>query len=72
MQERAAAILQVFPDNQKGAGDTLPKGVVLDRIKSLGMEIAEVRDLWHLLIGQGLLRQIGDEIELTAAGADLL
>lgn len=72
MQDVAQQILAVFAEHNKSAGETLPKGIVLDRIRSLDLEMSEVRNTWHYLMGEGLIRQIGDEIELTSTGAAVI
>jgi len=69
MADTVLRILEIFKSNNIQAGGALNKRVVLDEIKSWGLDMNEVRDSWHRLIGEGLLEQEGDDLSLTRKGA---
>ncbi|MCP5498631.1 MAG: hypothetical protein H7A25_01910 [Leptospiraceae bacterium] len=53
-------ILRLYRDNNLHAGDVLPKDKLSGLIQALPLEEkAQLRDSWHVLIGNGIL-QDGD------------
>lgn len=68
----SALILEVFRTNSVTAGNRLHKRVVLDSIKASGLPMDQVRNAWHQLMGEGLIRQVGEDLELTERGGSVL
>lgn len=67
----AERILNIFKENNIQAGGKLHKRIVMDAIKSWGLDVVEIRNAWHALMGYGLMQQVGDELVLTAKGAEI-
>ena len=70
--ESISKILNIFKNHNIGANQSLNKRIFMDEIKSLGIEVTEIRNSWHTLIGNGFILQQGDEIFLTEKGNQLL
>lgn len=66
----AEKILNIFKENNIQANEKLHKRIVMDTIKSWGLDVVEIRNAWHALMGYGLLQQVGDELVLTAKGSE--
>ncbi|HMV44678.1 MAG TPA: hypothetical protein PK079_22960 [Leptospiraceae bacterium] len=64
----AEKILNIFKENNIQANEKLHKRIVMDTIKSWGLDVVEIRNAWHALMGYGLLMQVGDELVLTKQG----
>ena len=64
----AERILTIFKENNIQANGKLHKRIVMDTIKSWGLDVVEIRNAWHALMGYGLLQQVGDELILTPKG----
>jgi len=67
----AERILNIFKENNIEANEKLHKRIVMDTIKSWGLEVVEIRNAWHALMGYGLLQQVGDELVLTEKGKEI-
>lgn len=67
----AEKILNIFKENNIQANGKLHKRIVMDTIKSWGLDVIEIRNAWHALMGYGLMQQVGDELVLTAKGAEV-
>lgn len=68
----AERILDLFATNTVPAGGRIHKRAILDAIKALGLDMTEVRGAWHELMGNGFIRQMGNELELTDRGGQAL
>ena len=62
----------MFRTHSVPTGGRVHKRVILDDIKAAGMDMNDVRSAWHELMGTGLIRQLGDELELTDRGGRTL
>ncbi|MBP9886615.1 MAG: hypothetical protein KBF93_09990 [Leptospiraceae bacterium] len=67
----AEKILNIFKENNIQANEKLHKRIVMDTIKSWGLDVIEIRNAWHALMGYGLLQQVGDELVLTEKGKEI-
>lgn len=67
----AEKILNIFKENNIQANGKLHKRIVMDTIKSWGLDVVEIRNAWHALMGYGLLHQVGDELVLTEKGHEV-
>jgi hypothetical protein len=67
----AEKILSIFKENNIQANGKLHKRIVMDAIKSWGLDVVEIRNAWHALMGYGLMQQVGDELMLTAKGEEI-
>lgn len=65
-------ILEIYKENNIHEGGFLHKKLVNDRIRSLNLDINEVRNSWHGIIGYGLLEQRGEDLYLTQKGESLV
>ncbi|MDX1960471.1 MAG: hypothetical protein SFU98_18015 [Leptospiraceae bacterium] len=65
-------ILKIFEREGVGVGVPISKRIILDEIKSWGLDVGEIRNSWHSLIGYGLIVQRGDELILTEKGNSVL
>jgi predicted transcriptional regulator len=70
--ESISKILTIFKNHNIGANQSLSKRMFMDEVKSLGIEVVEIRNAWHTLIGNGLIIQQGEQIILTEKGNQLL
>ena len=52
----AEKILNIFKENNIQANEKLHKRIVMDTIKSWGLDVIEIRNAWHALMGYGLLQ----------------
>jgi hypothetical protein len=52
-------ILTTFKEHKVQAGEILEKSIIMSKLKELPPEKkAEIRDTWHYLIGNGILREV--------------
>ncbi len=65
-------ILNIFLEKEKKINESITKRELMDKIKSFGLDVIEIRNAWHFLIGNRILIQNGDEIFITELGFDLL
>lgn len=64
-------ILAIFKENNIQANGVLHKRIVMDKIKSWGLDVVEIRNAWHTLMGYGLIMQVGDDLVLTKQGESI-
>ena len=72
MADTIQQILEVFKANEISAGGRLHKKVILDEIKKMNLDMLQVRNAWHSLMGEGLIQQVGEDLVLTERGASRL
>lgn len=70
--ETVIKILNIFLAKEKKANESISKKELMDNIKSFGLDVSEIRNAWHYLIGNGILVQTGEEIFITAKAFLLL
>lgn len=52
-------ILETFKEHKIGVGEVLEKSLLMERLKNLPpAKKAEVRDSWHFLVSQGIIREV--------------
>lgn len=65
-------ILNIFLEKEKKVNQSITKRELMDQIKSFGLDVVQIRNSWHFLIGNGILIQTGEEIFITEKAFELL
>ncbi len=68
MADLVDRILQLYGKDELRAGAGLHKSVIMSELKSWDVDMNQVRNVWHTLMGEGFVQQQGEDVVLTSRG----